>query len=50
MVFLRLVFIFLLPPLSVLDKGLFAIIVTLTLTLFGWIPGIIAALFFNLIK
>ena len=32
------------PPLSVLDKGCGSLIITLILTLLGWIPGVIAAL------
>jgi len=32
------------PPLSVLDKGCGSVIITLILTLLGWIPGVIAAL------
>ena len=33
-----------LPPLAVLDKGCGSILIVLVLTLFGWIPGMIAAL------
>jgi len=32
------------PPLAVFDKGLNNILITLVFTLFGWVPGIIAAL------
>ena len=32
------------PPLSVLDKGCGSVIITLILTLLGWVPGVIAAL------
>lgn len=35
-----------LPPLAVLDKGCGAILIVTVLTLAGWIPGIIAAIFF----
>ena len=35
------------PPLAVLDKGCGSIIITSILTLFGWIPGVIAALIIN---
>jgi uncharacterized membrane protein YqaE (UPF0057 family) len=35
----------LLPPLAVLDKGCGTIVLVLILTLFGWVPGAIAALF-----
>ena len=39
--------VFVLPPLAVIDKGLFAFLVTLFLTACGWIPGILAAIHFN---
>ncbi len=32
------------PPLAVIDKGLGSFIITLLLTLCGWVPGVIAAL------
>jgi uncharacterized membrane protein YqaE (UPF0057 family) len=32
------------PPLAVVDKGCGSFIIVFILTLFGWIPGIIAAL------
>ena len=32
------------PPLSVLDKGCGSVLIVLLLTLFGWVPGVIAAL------
>ncbi|NER18701.1 YqaE/Pmp3 family membrane protein [Spongiivirga citrea] len=32
------------PPLAVIDKGCGSFIITLILTLCGWIPGVIAAL------
>ena len=32
------------PPLAVYDKGCGSILIVLTLTLLGWIPGVIAAL------
>lgn len=34
----------LLPPLAVLDKGCGTILLVALLTLFGWVPGAIAAL------
>lgn len=34
----------LLPPLAVLDKGCGNLLLVGVLTLFGWIPGVIAAL------
>ena len=33
-----------LPPLAVLDKGCGTIVLVAVLTLFGWVPGAIAAL------
>jgi len=32
------------PPLSVLDKGCGSIVIVFLLWLFGWVPGVIAAL------
>lgn len=32
------------PPLAVLDKGIGNVLIVLLLTLFGWIPGVLAAL------
>ncbi|MBU3856616.1 MULTISPECIES: YqaE/Pmp3 family membrane protein [Bacteroides] len=32
------------PPLAVFDKGCGSILIVFILTLFGWIPGVIAAL------
>ncbi len=32
------------PPLAVIDKGCGSIVIVTILTLFGWIPGVIAAL------
>ncbi|MFP2997088.1 YqaE/Pmp3 family membrane protein [Spongiivirga sp. MCCC 1A20706] len=32
------------PPLAVIDKGCGSFIITLILTICGWIPGVIAAL------
>ena len=34
----------LLPPLAVLDKGCGTVLIVALLTLFGWVPGAIAAL------
>ena len=31
------------PPLAVLDKGCGSLIITLLLTICGWVPGVIAA-------
>ena len=36
-----------LPPLAVLDKGLGAILLTTLLTCVGWVPGVLAAIFFS---
>lgn len=41
---LRVLLAILFPPLAVLDKGCGSILITLILTMFGWIPGVIAAL------
>ena len=35
------------PPLAVFDKGCGSILITLILTLLGWVPGVIAALVIN---
>ncbi|HPG41244.1 MAG TPA: YqaE/Pmp3 family membrane protein [bacterium] len=35
------------PPLAVLDKGCGSILITVLLTLAGWVPGVIAALIIN---
>lgn len=35
------------PPLAVMDKGCGAMIITLLLTIAGWVPGVIAAVVFN---
>jgi len=35
------------PPLAVLDRGCGTVIIVFVLTLFGWIPGVIAALLVN---
>ncbi|HET8855880.1 MAG TPA: YqaE/Pmp3 family membrane protein [Salinimicrobium sp.] len=33
------------PPLAVFDRGLGSVMTVVILTLLGWIPGVIAALF-----
>lgn len=43
---LRAVVCILLPPAAVLDKGCGAFLLTLLLTLIGWVPGVIAAILF----
>ena len=40
----RIIVAVLLPPLAVIDKGCGAILLVTVLWLFGWIPGVIAAL------
>lgn len=35
------------PPLAVLDRGCGTVLIVFLLTLAGWIPGVIAALFVN---
>jgi uncharacterized membrane protein YqaE (UPF0057 family) len=37
----------LLPPLAVIDKGIMVFLLVCVLTLFGWIPGMIAAIIFS---
>ena len=34
------------PPLAVIDRGCGAVVLTLLLTLIGWVPGVIAAILF----
>lgn len=46
MTLLRAIVCILLPPLAVYDKGCGAILITLLLTLIGWVPGVIAAILF----
>jgi len=40
----RVVLSILFPPLAVFDKGCGSIIIVFILTIFGWVPGVIAAL------
>jgi uncharacterized membrane protein YqaE (UPF0057 family) len=40
----RIIVAVLLPPLAVIDKGCGAILIVTLLWLFGWIPGVVAAL------
>jgi len=42
--FWRVILSILFPPLSVIDKGCGSIMIVFILTLFGWVPGVIAAL------
>jgi len=41
---LRVILAIIFPPLAVIDQGCGSIIITLLLTLCGWVPGVIAAL------
>jgi uncharacterized membrane protein YqaE (UPF0057 family) len=43
---LRVLVCILFPPLAVIDKGCGALVLTFLLTLAGWVPGVIAAIFF----
>ncbi|RMF02812.1 MAG: YqaE/Pmp3 family membrane protein [Chloroflexi bacterium] len=43
----RIIVAILLPPLAVIDKGCGVVVVVTILWLFGWIPGVIAALIFG---
>ncbi len=38
------------PPLAVIDKGIGPVLIVLVLTLFGWIPGVIGAIFYGCSK
>lgn len=44
---IRVILCLIFPPLAVIDKGCGSIIITLLLTLCGWVPGVIAALIIN---
>lgn len=48
MSFWRALICIILPPLAVLDKGCGAIMLVLFLTIAGWVPGVIAAIVFNM--
>lgn len=41
---LRVILAIIFPPLAVIDKGCGSIVITLLLTICGWVPGVIAAL------
>ena len=47
---LRVLLCIIFPPLAVYDKGLGPILLTLVLTFVGWVPGVIAAIIFNVTK
>ena len=42
--FIRTIICIIFPPLAVLDKGCGSVVLVTCLTIFGWVPGIIAAL------
>ncbi|WP_430615100.1 YqaE/Pmp3 family membrane protein [Flavobacterium sp. JP2137] len=42
--FWRVILAIFLPPLAVLDKGCGSVVIVAILTVFGWVPGVIAAL------
>lgn len=42
---IRVIFSIIFPPLAVIDKGCGSILIVFILTLCGWIPGVIGALF-----
>jgi uncharacterized membrane protein YqaE (UPF0057 family) len=44
---LRVLVCILLPPLAVLDRPIMVFLIVLLLTILGWIPGIIGAIYFN---
>jgi uncharacterized membrane protein YqaE (UPF0057 family) len=45
---LRAIICIIFPPLAVLDRGCGAILLVFILTCCGWIPGVIAAIVFNM--
>lgn len=47
MSFWRAILCIIFPPLAVLDRGCGTVLIVLALTIAGWIPGAIAALFLN---
>jgi uncharacterized membrane protein YqaE (UPF0057 family) len=44
---LRAILCIIFPPLAVIDKGCGSIIIVTLLTIAGWIPGVIGAIFIN---
>ena len=44
MSFLRVLSSILFPPFAVIDKGCGSVLIVFILTIFGWVPGVIAAL------
>jgi uncharacterized membrane protein YqaE (UPF0057 family) len=47
---LRVILCLVFPPAAVLDRGFIAIALTTFLTVFGWIPGVAAALVYSSMK
>ena len=44
MSFLRVLLSILFPPFAVIDQGCGSVLIVFILTIFGWVPGVIAAL------
>jgi uncharacterized membrane protein YqaE (UPF0057 family) len=44
---LRAILCIIFPPLAVIDKGCGSIIIVTLLTIAGWVPGVIGAIFIN---
>lgn len=43
---LRVILCIIFPPLAVIDQGIGPIVLTTILTIAGWVPGVLAAIFF----
>lgn len=41
---IRVILAIIFPPLAVIDKGCGSVVITLLLTICGWVPGVVAAL------
>ena len=44
---LRVLLCIFLPPLAVIDRPIMVFLIVLLLTILGWIPGVIGAIYFN---
>ena len=44
---LRVLLCIFLPPLAVIDRPVMVFLIVLLLTILGWIPGVIGAIYFN---
>ncbi|HET7075854.1 MAG TPA: YqaE/Pmp3 family membrane protein [Chloroflexia bacterium] len=44
---LRAILCIIFPPLAVIDKGCGSIVIVTLLTIAGWVPGVIGAIFIN---